>query len=278
MQRVLIVLARVLPLWLLYGVMALAIPFYVIFDAKGRNASYSFFRRRIGRGRLYSAVSVFLNMFSLGKVVIDRFASYAGKTFRIENEDMEMCRKTLGKEEGIVLLSSHVGNYEMLGYSLPVPKPMKVLVYAGETETVMENRSRLFTGHGVQMVSVKEDLSHLFILNGALSKGEIVSLPADRSAGSAKCIKQTFMGEEASFPLGPFTMGVLRENVSLIAVYVIKKGLKNYRIFLDTLDVPSEGTRAERTSAFAKAYAASLEKITFQWPEQWYNFFDFWAE
>ena len=47
MQRTLIRLFRVLPLGVLYGCMALVIPFYMLF-AKGFRASYRFFRKRMG--------------------------------------------------------------------------------------------------------------------------------------------------------------------------------------------------------------------------------------
>ena len=46
MQRALIAFFRCLPLWLPYGVMALVIPFYMLFG-KGFRTSYRFFRKRI---------------------------------------------------------------------------------------------------------------------------------------------------------------------------------------------------------------------------------------
>ena len=83
MQRTLIRVLRLLPLHLAYGLMAFAIPFYVLFDGRGRKASYRFFHRHIGYGPLKALWHVFVNMYNMGKVVLDRFAAYGGHRFRI---------------------------------------------------------------------------------------------------------------------------------------------------------------------------------------------------
>ena len=179
MQRALIRLFRILPLGALYGCMALVIPFYMLF-AKGFKASYNFYRMRMGYGPFKSFFHVYKNEYSFGQVVLDRFAAYAGKKFEMEVPRMDLFRELCAGEEGFIQLSSHVGCYEMVGYSLISPKPINALVFAGETATVMQNRALLFGETNVRMVPVSEDLSHIFALNNALADGEIASLPGDR--------------------------------------------------------------------------------------------------
>ena len=74
MQRAMVRLFRFLPLPLAYACMAPVIPFYMLFDRRGYQASYRFFRDRIGRGRIHSFLSVYANEFRMGQVVVDRFA------------------------------------------------------------------------------------------------------------------------------------------------------------------------------------------------------------
>lgn len=277
MQRSLLTVVRVLPLWLTYGIMASAIPVYVLLDGRGRKASYSFFRRRIGYGPVRSMLHVFRNMYNMGKVVVDRFAAYSGKRFGMVSKDLDKYYKLANADGAFIMLGSHVGNFEMVGYMLQSPKPTKALVYAGETATIMQNRGKLFSQSNIEMVPVQSDFSHLFVLNAALASGEIVSLPADRMFGSKKSIRLPFMGEEASFPAGPFTLAVQRD-VPVIAAYVMKESRKCYRIILDRLEMPQEGTSAQKMEALARAYSQSLERVVRTWPDQWYNFFDFWAQ
>ena len=274
MQRSLIRMFRVLPLGALYGCMALVIPFYMLFS-KGFKASYDFYRKRMGYGAVASFFHVYANEFEFGKVVLDRFAAYAGKKFDMEAPRMDLFEELCAGKEGFVQLSSHVGNYEMVGYSLVSPKRINALVYGGETATVMQNRALLFGATNVTMVPVSEDLSHIFALNNALADGEIVSVPGDRVFGSQKTVRCRFFGEPASFPAGPFTLAAQRD-VPVLCVFVMKEGRRKYKVLLERLSELAGATRQERIQALADAYASLLEAIVRQSPHQWYNFYDFW--
>ena len=274
MQRSLIRMFRVLPLGVLYGCMALVIPFYMLFR-KGFKASYRFFRKRMGYGAVKSFLHVYKNEFEFGKVVLDRFAAFAGRKFDMDVPRMDLFQELCAGEEGFVQLSSHVGNYEMVGYSLISPKRINALVFSGETATVMQNRALLFGETNVQMVPVSEDLSHIFALNNALADGEIASLPGDRVFGSQKTVECRFFGAPAPFPAGPFTLAVQR-NVPILCVFVMKEGRRAYKVLLEMLPEPEGMTKAERIQALADAYARTLEAVVRQYPDQWYNFYDFW--
>ena len=277
MQRALIRLFRVLPMGFLYALATVfVLPFYILLDPRGRRGAY-LFARQLGMGRFRSVLHVVDSFYHMGQVVLDRFAAYAGKSFEVVYTDFSVYeRQTAVKEEPLLLLSSHVGNYEMIGYMLPTPKPMKVLVFGGESETVMRNRGRLFNASNIEMVPVKEDLSHLFILDRAITEGEIVSLPSDRPFGSRKVLRLPFLGKDAAFPTGPFTMAVRRDVKGIMAAYAIKVARRKYRIILDKLEMPEEGSAQERTVALASQYVSSLERVAREWPGQWYNFYDFW--
>ena len=212
MQRSLIAMFRVLPLWLLYGVMALVVPFYMVFNRKGYRAMYGFFRERMGYGRWKSFWSVYANHFRFGQIILDRFGVYAGKKYDFIIDGQELMDALETQPKGFILLSSHVGNYEIAGYSLkPKSKKFDALVYAGETATVMENRQRILSQNNMCMIPVKEDLSHLFALNAALDNGDMVSMPADRIFGSQKNAECRFFGAKAKFPLGAFAMAVQKD-------------------------------------------------------------------
>ena len=140
---------------------------------------------------------------------------------------------------------------------------------------MMENRAALFGETNVRMVPVSEDLSHIFALNNALADGEIASVPGDRVFGSQKTVQSRFFGDPASFPAGPFTLAVQRD-VPVLLVFVMKEGRRDYKVLLDTLPAPEGETKQARIQSLADAYAARLEAIVRAYPDQWYNFFDFW--
>ena len=278
MQRSLIAMFRVLPLWLLYGVMALVVPFYMLFSRKGYQAMYSFFRERMGYGRWKTFWSVYANHFRFGQIILDRFGVYAGKKYRFTNEGQELMDELEARQEGFVVLSSHVGNYEIAGYSLkPKNKSFNALVFAGETATVMENRQRMLSQNNMSMIPVKEDLSHLFALNAALDNGEIVSMPADRIFGSQKSVECQFFGAKANFPLGAFAMAV-QKDVPVLAVFVMKEGMKKYHAYVKEIVCDRQASKREQMAQLAQRFAEQLESIVRLYPTQWFNYFDFWQQ
>lgn len=278
MQRSLIVMFRVVPLWLPYGIMALVVPFYMIFNGKGRKATYRFFRDRCGFGRWKSFWKVYANHFRFGQVILDRFGVYAGKKYRFITEGQELMDELEKHPEGFVNLSSHVGNYEIAGYSLkPKSKRFNALVYAGETATVMENRQRMLSHNNMSMIPVKEDMSHLFTLNTAIDNGEIVSMPADRIYGSQKAAECMFFGEKARFPLGAFALAA-QKNVAMLAVFVMKESYKTYHVYVRVIQCDRDAKIREQMSQLAQNFASNLEEIVKRYPTQWFNYFDFWKQ
>ena len=278
MQRSLIAMFRVLPLWLLYGVMALVVPFYMLFNKKGYQAMYRFFRERMGYGPWKSFWSVYSNHFRFGQIILDRFGVYAGKKYHFINEGQELMDELENHQKGFVVLSSHVGNYEIAGYSLkPKRKRFNALVYAGETATVMENRQRILSQNNMSMIAVREDMSHLFLLNGALDNGEIVSMPADRIFGSQKSTVCQFFGAKANFPLGAFAMAVQKE-VPVLAVVVMKEGMKKYHAYVREIVCDRQAGKREQMAQLAQSFASCLESIVRRYPTQWFNYFDFWEQ
>ena len=278
MQRSLIAMFRVLPLWLLYGFMALVVPFYMIFNRKGYQAMYSFFRDRMGYGPVKSFWNVYLNHFRFGQVILDRFGAYAGKQYRFEVDGAHLMEELEEQSGGFIMLSSHVGHYEMGGYTLkPKKKNLYALVYAGETATVMENRQKVLSQNNIQMVPVKEDLSHLFALNAALDNGDIVSMPADRIFGSQKSVACQFFGAKANFPLGAFALAV-QKDVPVLAVFVMKDGMKKYHAFVQEVVCDHQASKREQMAQLAQSFAECSEAVVRRYPTQWFNYFDFWKQ
>lgn len=284
MQRSLVGILSHVDQRIVYGFVALVVPFYMLFSHRGYLAQYRFFRQRFGEEWWRAFWHVYVNHFHFGQIIIDRFSVYGGRQFRFEMDGYDDCWKGLESHpEGFMQLSSHVGNYELAGYSLKSEsKRFCALVFMGETETVMKNRNRVFTPNNIEMVPVMNDMSHIFTLNNVLAEGGIVSMPGDRIFGSQKSVKCSFLGQEAKFPLGPFSLAVARDCAAL-AVLVMKKDWQTYRIVIRDLregyrklDAEALSKKSMRQQALADEFARVLEETIRQYPTQWFNYYDFW--
>ena len=237
---------------------------------------YRYFRDCHHASPVRAVLMTYRNFYLFAQVVIDRFAMYGGRRFDVDVEGYDNFRQLAEQKEGFLQLSAHVGNYEIAGYTLIAEKKrFNALVFDKEKATVMENRGRLFSVTNIRMIAVKQDMSHLFTINEALADGETVSMPADRMLGSTKGVTLNFMGKEAVFPLGPFSVATMRR-LNVLAVNVMKTGTKRYKIYVTPLRYDKGKPRAEQTTQLARAYADELERMLRLYPEQWYNYFSFW--
>ena len=237
---------------------------------------YHYFRKRWHYSKVRAALATYRNFYLFAQVVIDKFAMYAGKHFNIEIVGNEHFLALASREEGFVQLSAHVGNYEIAGYSLVAEKKrFNALVFGGEKASVMKNRNKMFANTNINMIGIDADMSHLYEINSALANGEIVSMPGDRIFGSEKSIETDLLGATAHLPAGPFRVATMR-GLDCLAVNVMKTGAKSYRIYVTPLTYDKQAPRPEQVRGLADSYARELERIVTMYPEQWYNYFEFW--
>ena len=277
MIRSLVVLMKVIDRRVIYCFMAIVVPFYMIFNHKGYLSIYRFFRQRFGYGRIKSFLNVYANHYRFGQVIIDRYAAYAGKKFRFELDGNERFMDLVNGERGFVQLSSHAGNYEMVGYGLTsTTKKINGLFYGGESKVMMDFRRKILALHNVNLIEVNESMSHIFNMNAAIDRGEIVSMTGDRMFGSSKAIKCMFLGKEASFPMGPFALAVQKE-VPMLAVFSMRyKG--RYKVYVRDIKQDESLPLRARMTDMARTFAAELENVVRMYPTQWFNYYDFWKE
>ena len=242
-----------------------------------RTTAYRYFRQRLGYGCLRASWYTYVNHCLFAQVVVDRFAVFAGKRFKLDIDGYEYFQQLELETKGFVILSSHIGCYEVAGYSLiSKSKQFNALVFGGEKATVMKGRQEALSEHNIRMIPVREDMSHLFIVNEALSNNEIMSMPADRIVGSAKVVKVNFFGETASLPAGPFSVATMN-GFDALAVNVMKISAKRYKVYVTRLSYDTQAPRKQQIQQLANCYVEELERRVRQYPSQWFNFYDFWS-
>lgn len=276
MHKWLIRLLRYTDTRVLYAFAAIFIVPVCLIVNPAQRITYRYFRDRCGMSWLRAVIKTYVNFYMFAQVVIDKFAMYAGRKFKTEIEGYDYFLTLAGKEGGFIQLSAHIGNYEIAGYTLTAEKKrFNALVFAGEKESVMRNRNRMFGDRNIRMIAIKPDMSHIFLINNALSDGETVSMPADRVIGSQKTMAVTLLGKEAHLPAGPFTVATMR-GLPVIAVNVMKTAHDTYKIYVTPLRYDLSAPRRQQARQLADAYAAEIGRMMTMYPEQWYNYFDFW--
>lgn len=277
MHNGLVAVMKAVPLRLMYGFATLfVVPFYILFS-KGRQPMFRFFRQHLGYPPLKSFCWTFLNFRRFSQIIIDRFRMYAGGKFDFEIDNYHLYQDFAAADPGFLIFSAHVGSYEAAGYTLVATKKRyNALVFSGEAESVMRNRQKMFDETNIRMIPVKEDMSHIFLMNSALENGESVSIPSDRIVGGQKTITCDFFGSPAKFPLGPFVLAAQRD-VAVLSIHVMKEAAKKYHIFIEQIKGQGDTIRT-KAADIAQKYVSTIESVLRKYPEQWFNYYDFWKD
>lgn len=282
-QKALFFILKHIRVFWLYPVLYFVIPFYLLFSRKGTLSLRFYYKDILKYSKIKSFFSYFKNEITFGKVVLDKFAVLAGKTeqfnIHIDENDMSHFQSLLRQEKGIILAGSHVGNFELLGQCLEQDqKPISCIIFGGEGAGYQQQRDIAFGKRNIKLIPIQNDMSHLFAIKDALDKGEMIAILCDRHFGGRKIKTIKFMGEEASFPTGIFTIAAQME-IPIVSTFIMKEKRNRYQGYMKHLQLPERtSTISETMETMLHLYAASIEDILRQYPHQWFNYYPYWEK
>jgi predicted LPLAT superfamily acyltransferase len=249
--------------------------YYVLFAKKQRQYIIDFYTGALHFGRSEAAQLSRRNFYVFGQTLIDRAAFLVGKgrrfTNTFENEQYLIDMQQGGK--GGILLSAHIGNWETAGNMLKerVSSVINVIMLEAEVENIKKYMDKSTGGSLFNIIPIKNDLSHIFKINNALEKNELIAMHADRYVEGMRYLEISFLGRPARFPLGPFIIAA-KFNAPVSFVYAIKASDNHYALSA-TLPV----NRKMKPEEIATLYVTELEKKVKANPEQWFNYYNFYA-
>jgi predicted LPLAT superfamily acyltransferase len=271
--KLLIWFFKIFPLTAGYFLLWFIIPFYLLFARKGYKSIYYYFRRRIQLPPFKAFLKTFRNHYLFGQIMLDRIALFAGKrnVFQINIKGNEILTDLIKQKKGGILLSSHIGNFEIAGYLFNMGEAkMYGLIFGEENKNWQKYRSRILSKNNIILIPVLPDLSHMFTIINILKHGEFVGMPGDRSFHGTRIHKCEFMGQQASFPTGAYTMAE-KLNVPVLSFFVMKNGRFEYNIYIKQIEADSIPQKVEK-------FVSEIENQLKNYPEQWFNFYDFWND
>lgn len=265
----------VTPAYLLLRFVAL---YYVWFVPKATGPLKELYRERLHFDKQATRKLIRKNIFTFGQTIIDRIVVMSGlkHSFTVERTGGQYLNELADGGQGGIIVSAHLGNYEMAGHLLQrLDSVINIVMYDGEAEQVKQYLDKVTGPKNFNIIFIKEDMSHIYEMSAALRRNELICIHADRYVQGNRTISHDFLGKEARFPLGPFVLASkLRAPVCF--VFAMKQSKYQYHFYGYPPKV-YEGRGTTGAEAMLKDYVALLEEKVKQYPEQWFNYFDFWA-
>lgn len=214
------------------------------------------------------ARNVFINIsrnvvdaFRIGVIdskTIDEFVTASG---------LEKIDNAMKKQKGVLLITGHIGNWELLGAYLSLKGyPLNVIgapIYDPRLdELVVKNRQKSGTKYIARGSATREILR-------ALSRKELIGLLIDQDSKKFDGVFVDFMGKQAFTPSGPVILA-MRTGAPVLPITIHLR--KNYKHVIETGDeiqFKITGNKQEDIVYNTQLCSKAIEKAILKNPTQW---------
>lgn len=218
---------------------------------------------------------------NLGRVAAEicHMASLTPESLRayVHVEDAERWRTALsaGAERGLVILTGHFGNFELLAYAHGLLGHPITLVHRPMRNPLVDDaitswRARAGTVSLPKKTAAKAALR-------ALREHRIVAIPADQNQTRRYGVFVDFFGLTASTTPGPARLAML-SRAPLLPVFLVREGESDRHriVVLPEIELVRSGDREQDIVTNTQRCTDAIEDMLRRYPEQWIWFHKRW--
>ncbi|MCV9932246.1 lipid A biosynthesis acyltransferase [Flavobacterium sp. LS1R47] len=251
--------------------------YYFLFLKKSNRVIFYYFNKRLGYSYFKSKRMVFKSYYVFGQTIIDKVSISAGmrEKFTYEFDGIESLKKLIAEKKGGILISAHIGNFEIAEHffeEIDINFRINLITTDLEHSDIKKYLESVTQKPTVQHIIIKDDLSHVFEINAALDRNELICFTGDRYLEGSKSLSEKLLGQETNFPAGPFLIAS-RLKVPVVFVYAMKEPKLHYHLYAREAIVKYRDEKG-----LLKAYIENVESMLEKYPLQWFNYFDFWNQ
>ncbi|MFZ4564790.1 MAG: hypothetical protein ACOYNU_15535 [Bacteroidales bacterium] len=262
-----------------YFLLSFVALYFVAASGKAFRAIFQFYHEVMKYNRVKAFFSIYLNYHMFGQILLDKIALLAGfqQKFTFDFEGEEYLRQM---QDGGLLVSAHVGNWEIAGQLLNrLEKKINIILFDAEHQQIKGYLSDVLSSRNVNFIVIRDDFTHLVAIRDALANKEIIAMHGDRFIEGNKTMILDFMGRPAAFPIGPVNMAA-KFGVPVSFVFAVKERTSHYHFYATPLHrVAYTSNLKQREDNFRnilKVYTAKFEEVLRKYPNQWFNYYNFW--
>jgi len=185
----------------------------------------------------------------------------------VECSNPELIVEKFNEGKGVILLSSHFGNWEFIAISvaIQIQLPFSVVVKPLRNTLVYEWMNKGRTKFGNEVVPLGISIRKTY---QTLKEKKIVAMVADQR-GPKEGVKVDFFGKKVAVYTGPAALA-LKTGAPIICGIPIRENNFNYKVKL--VEIPTNNlpdSEEEKILEISQRYTSYLEEVIREHPEQW---------
>lgn len=185
----------------------------------------------------------------------------------VEVRGLDNLDRALEKDKGVVLLTAHYGNWEMLGASMGlVGRPMDVVVRKLDDPVAGEFVDWVRTRCGNTMVHKERAMRRLL---KALSTNRLVCILLDQNVAKKEGVFVDFFGTPACTNRGPAMLAVT-SGAAVVPAFIRRDGPGYVLTVRPEVELVKTGDRAADAQENTRRMTGVIEEVVRERPEQWF--------
>lgn len=185
-------------------------------------------------------------------------------------EGREHLDKALAEGRGAVLLTAHLGHWEIGGLGLrAMGYPVNVVAMKHNTTLTNYLINIMRARHGIRIIEVEDSTYGAIELVKALNRNEVVAVLGDR-VFSDRAEVTTFFHRPVPLPIGPVLLA-MAARAPIVPAFSIMEGPGCYRGIIEPpLELRYGPDRNEALQHNMRQVTAVFERYISRYPDQWY--------
>ncbi len=220
-------------------------------------------------------------------MVFRNFAKYLVDFFRFEKIDPEYIKKNiklenihnfdqaLAKGKGVIVLSAHLGNWELGGVVIAqLGYPFWVVALPHKIKKVDDFFNGQRNRKGVKVIAMGKAVRSCI---AEIKSNHMVALVGDRDF-TQKGIVIDLFGKPMHFPEGPAALSLMTGS-AIVPGFMFRNDDDSFTLRIEkAIEFNPSGDKTKDLAELIKVYKKIIEDYIRKYPQQWYVFRKFWIE
>ena len=190
-------------------------------------------------------------------------------------ENIHHIDNELKKGNGVIVISAHMGNWELGGVAMALlGYPVLVVALEHHSQQVTDFFNAQRNMQGVEVASLKNAGKRCW---EALKENKFIALVADRDFSKTGIVVK-FFGKDTLTPKGPAVFS-RRLKSAIVPAFVVRQGDGRFKLIFENPIYPSITEDEERDyNEITQRYVMVIEDYVRRFPLQWTIFREFWIK
>lgn len=223
----------------------------------------------------------------ISRMIFRNFAKYLVDFFRFEKLDRQLIDKNiklenlhyfdeaLAKGNGVVVLTAHLGNWELGGVVIAqLGYPFWAVALPHKNKKVNDFFDAQRNRKGVKVIAMGKAVRSCIT---QIRHGNMVALVGDRDF-TEKGIVIDFFGRPTHFPEGPAALSLMT-GASIVPGFMLRNPDNSFTLRIEKpIEFSPTGNKTQDLADLIGVYKNIFQDYISKYPEQWYVFRKFWVE